>query len=224
MRSAVTLLRRDITQWTFRLKHHKHSHSFTEFTAIADELKQQFLDEYLEYTSQVSSPSMAISLELSAFLYYICGLIKPNVILDMGSGFSSYVFRKYQAEEPSHPIVYSVDDDEPWLNRTAEFLIRHRLSVEHLYKVEQFNSLDQKITADLILHDMSNPDIRAKTLPQLIKYCSSTSLIVLDDIQKGIIRPAAVKFIRDRRLNYFDLRPVLVDEFGRYQWCLFGFA
>jgi hypothetical protein len=55
-----------------------------------------------EYVTYVSRPDMAISRELAVFLYSLCESIRPQYILDMGSldmgsGFSSYVFRLYQA-------------------------------------------------------------------------------------------------------------------------------
>lgn len=82
---------------------------FTERqTAVAKELKPY----YEEYTFDVSQEDMAISLELATFLQIFCDIMKPKHILDLGSGFSSFVFRRYKATSQIKPIVWSVDDSQ----------------------------------------------------------------------------------------------------------------
>ena len=47
---------------------------------------------YEEYIQIVSTPDMAISLETACFLFIFSDLISASKILDLGSGFSSFVF------------------------------------------------------------------------------------------------------------------------------------
>jgi hypothetical protein len=51
-------------------------------------------------------------------------------LLDLGSGFSSYVLRAYAAGVPG-AVGWSVDDDPAWLEKTRAFLVSEGLSTEH---------------------------------------------------------------------------------------------
>lgn len=70
---------------------------------------------YGKYVGEFSTPEMAVSLETSQFLYVLAKAVKARRILDLGSGFSSYVLRLYSIDAGSDTVVYSVDDDKGWL-------------------------------------------------------------------------------------------------------------
>jgi predicted O-methyltransferase YrrM len=76
-------------------------------------------EEYLEYVGGYGHP---VSFETATVLYDLCRENKVKHILDMGSGFSSYVFSKY-ASECDYPVqVVSVDTNSYWVAKTMEFL------------------------------------------------------------------------------------------------------
>src|SRR3977135_3134813 len=50
---------------------------------------------YARYVESVSSPVWALSLETAAVVHALCSLTRPDAVLDLGSGFSSAVFRLY---------------------------------------------------------------------------------------------------------------------------------
>ena len=56
------------------------------------------LPHHQRYVTTVSLPYQAVSLELAALLLSLCRSTRPAVIADLGSGFSSFVFRTYAAE------------------------------------------------------------------------------------------------------------------------------
>ena len=56
----------------------------------------------------------------AVFLRVLCREIGPAAVLDLGSGFSSFVLRSY--DDGGGARVTSVDDSETWLARTAQFL------------------------------------------------------------------------------------------------------
>ena len=60
--------------------------------------------------------------------FSICFQQRPRIILDLGSGFSSAVFRLYMAQQNVQTTVYSVDDDPLWLNKTRDSLKANNLS------------------------------------------------------------------------------------------------
>jgi len=68
---------------------------------FVDEAKYKTLfnsikSEHKVYIEHISSPEMAMSLELAYFIMNYCIEYKPKRLLDLGSGFSSFVFRLYQ--------------------------------------------------------------------------------------------------------------------------------
>ena len=71
---------------------------------------------YENYVSTVSNEIMAISIELSVFLIVLCDMTRPQKILDLGSGFSSFTFRfmKSILEGGYRPIIWSIDDSGPY--------------------------------------------------------------------------------------------------------------
>jgi hypothetical protein len=146
----------------------------------------------------------------------MCDNIRPRLIIDLGSGFSSYVLRRFQLYHEA--TVYSVDDDPFWLDQTREFLLYHRLSTNNLCLWDQLPFFEDQSGTTLILHDLGNPQKRIQALPQLLKFISTPAHLILDDIHKPIIRNSAMGWIRMHSLHYVDLAPYSKDDFGRFQW------
>jgi hypothetical protein len=71
------------------------------------EYERKILPSYKEYISKVSSEIMAISLELSVFCILMCDMIRPQKIVDFGSGYSSYIFRSLTSiiDKDYQPVV-----------------------------------------------------------------------------------------------------------------------
>jgi hypothetical protein len=82
---------------------------------------------YQEYVETVSNPAMALSPHTAALLYALCTLLVPKRALDLGSGFSSFVLRRYARDTAGSCIVHSVDDDAQWMDQTRAFLSAHEL-------------------------------------------------------------------------------------------------
>ena len=61
-------------------------------------------------TSTVSSKGMALSLETAALVLLLCEIKQPKTIVDLGSGFSSYVLRKWAQGAKHDVVVWSVVD------------------------------------------------------------------------------------------------------------------
>jgi len=79
---------------------------------------------YKNYCKNVSPDSQALSLKASVYCYNYCVKNKPRKIIDLGSGFTSFVLRLYQknfSTEDFKIYVYSVDDNKKWLNKTYNF-------------------------------------------------------------------------------------------------------
>lgn len=173
---------------------------------------------YSQYVNEVSRPDMAASLELAAFQYTICKMNQYRKVLDMGSGFSSFVFRLYAKETPG-VHVFSVDDDEAWLEKTKKFLRQHELETENMIMLNQFLKSNES-GFDCILHDLNFVEVRINYLTQIVALIKKSGVIILDDVHKpDYLHEVLVKLKNIKAKTYF-LKPVTLDRYGRYSLAL----
>jgi predicted O-methyltransferase YrrM len=177
--------------------------------------RSALLPFYREYVATVSTQVMAISLELAVFLSVTCDECRPARILDLGSGFSSFVFRTYMLKASPLPEVWSVDDDAHWLERTRESLVKHDLPTEQLLTWSSFQQRSPGVF-DLILYDLGNMETRKRTLEHVLEYSAEGSVLILDDVQKPEYGSYARKFLKGRQHGLYSLRRYTLDDFGRY--------
>ena len=180
--------------------------------SIAQELRAV----YVEYTKDVSYAGMPISFESACLLWSLCETMEPERILDMGSGFSSFVFRRYQVTANVKPEILSVDESAEWLDKTREFLRSHDLSDQELFTWDEFQKLDPP-QFDLISHDLGFMSERPDILERLLTLRKNAGIIIVDDYQNPVYRAEV-----DRRLLRYDMvagfnvRWLTLDRFVRY--------
>jgi hypothetical protein len=95
------------------------------YAELAAEKRAEILPYYRDHFSRISTEDSTISLELTSFLLVMCDVLEPMRILDLGSGFSSFVFRHYMLSASPKPVVWSTDDTEEWLEKTRSFSNYH---------------------------------------------------------------------------------------------------
>jgi predicted O-methyltransferase YrrM len=170
---------------------------------------------YGEYVAGVSSPAWAISLETASVLHALCRIIRPAAILDLGSGFSSAVFRIYARDAGTACLIRSVDDDAEWLERSRRFLASHDLPTNDLMLWPALDSTQAQY--DLILHDSGNDTaVRAARLTAVLPHLSSRGFAVLDDMHSVEYAAFAAAACSSAGLRSFSLRHLTLDEYGRY--------
>ena len=171
---------------------------------------------YAEYTSTVSPPDFAVSLETAAFLYSLSRRLAPRNILDLGSGFSSFALRSYAAEHED-VNVFTVDDDSCWLQKTSNFLAERNLSTKNIMTWAEFlrHSLQP---ADLVFHDLGSMSTRRASLPAALNHCRVGGIIVLDDMHKEEYAPQAEQTLIAGKFHAVDMREYTLDRFGRFCW------
>ena len=184
-------------------------------TSILEENRKALEPLHALYVREISTADMAISLESAAFLLAFAHCVSPKRIVDLGSGFSSYVLRLYASQASSDTRTYSVDDDSAWLKRTEEFLISEKVSTDDLCDWSDF--ADQKEPKfDLILHDMGSMETRANTLDIVIGLLAPGGAIILDDMHKIDYNAHARRRVREAGLELFSLRKLTADGFQRF--------
>lgn len=170
---------------------------------------------YQEYVESVSGPVWAVSPQTAALLHALCTLLMPKRVLDLGSGFSSFVLRRHARDIAGSCTVHSVDDDAQWLDQTRAFLSAHELPAGDIFLWTEF----QKQAAaryDLVLHDMGRMNTRLETLPRVLALVATEGLVVLDDMHKPEYGPDATQRCRDAGFEVCNLRAATLDSFGRY--------
>jgi hypothetical protein len=176
---------------------------------------------YNDYSRSISKPDSAISLELSCFMLFLCLHLKPKTLIDLGSGFSSYVLRTYKAKFSSGCTVYSVDDDVKWLEKTRAYLTRKNLGTENMMMWDVFLNTPKPLF-EFMLHDIGKVAGRVKSFPFLIPMLGKKATLLLDDMHKPHFSKPIKEKIRRRPIpmSVFDIKKFTLDDYGRYAWLL----
>jgi predicted O-methyltransferase YrrM len=191
------------------------------YPALAAPIARRLAPAYADYIANVSPDPIAISLPLAVFLAVICEQVRPGRILDLGSGFSSYVFRAHAAsgvQQPA-PTVDSIDQSQPWLDQTRAFLRRHdREGHDDARRDGAVEQLGQRLATwdqfaatehppfDLILQDIATLDVRRQMLDRVLAACRPGGMIVIDDMHVPGYRRAVLRALDRRGLSHFSLR------------------
>lgn len=186
-----------------------------DYKVLRREHEERLKAAYGSYVKQISTEDMAASLKASSFLYILASITHPSRILDLGSGFSSFVFRLY-SKECNHGVeVFSVDDNEEWLVKTRSFLHSQGIEGMNLFHWQEFRQ-GNHVGFDLIFHDLGSMELRAETLPEVLSLCRLDGLIVLDDMHSEYYRPLALKTVRKTGFHLCSVRKYTLDKFGRF--------
>lgn len=140
-------------------------------------------------------------------------------ILDLGSGYSSLVFRAWQHYNCPTAEVWTTDTEWRWLGTTLYEIEHLGFDSRHCLHHALFHQLPLERTGgrfDLIFHDLNGLPERVRQLPNLDRWLAPFGLIVLDDWHAANYRAdmthalAHAGYVIDERVE--DTR----DEFGRF--------
>lgn len=177
-------------------------------------IESRLRNEHGAYTASVSSPEMAVSLNSAILLTVFCENLKPMRLLDTGSGFSSYVLRSYAATTGAE--VFSVDDNEHWLEKTREFLKAHNVSSDNVMNWKDFSAA-QNQPFDLIFHDLGSMPTRSETLGPILNLTKGGSgILFLDDMHKPDYERFVRRTIKNVPCGYWEATAFTLDELGRW--------
>ena len=179
------------------------------------------------YIKNVSGGNHPISMELSRYLYDLCWKRRPKKILDRGSGFSSFLFRKYAFDIHSCPSlmsidrrrgldIYTVDNKKEWLDKAKEFVEYCGLKAYNFYIWPEFlkqNHDERKY--DLILEDFYFP-VRPKSLPKIIELLAPNGYLILDDAHIISYKDAIYKAEKRFNITVKYLVKETADKSGRF--------
>ncbi len=193
-------------------------HIYPEFDNIQAQIKKscdKLNESYVYYKSNISIGNSAASIETAALLDIAARNNKAKRILDLGSGYSSYVLRTYQKECPDDVEVWSVDSDKKWLEKTREYLEQNNLDVGNMYHWDDFVK-DFNGKFDLVFLDMRPISARVDWVEKLHNNLSDQGLIIVDDVHKDhLMTPILIKYA-DRFDHLVNIKNITFDNLGRY--------
>ena len=178
--------------------------------------------EHARYCRDISSEKMAADLGFSTFLQLWCLAHKPKRVVDLGSGFTSYVLRRYAAAAASQGKgceVWSVDDDAAWLGRTRDYLVEMKQDPARLMVWGEFIKVAPH-DFDLVVHDAGSMQFRADNLGPALDLARSGGLVLLDDVHRFEYRATALELLATRGYRFLSVR-ALRDGYGRYPYAVF---
>lgn len=176
--------------------------------------KSELSKDWTNYTTEVSTPDMAVALEVAAILAAIAECTSPKSILDLGSGFSSYVTRKIARQ--SGATVKSVDDDPAWLQKTRDYLTKMGVDPQNVGGLETLTDADRG-RWDLVFHDLGRMETRAQWLGRALDAAHpERGWVLLDDCHKPKYHNVVIAELERRGAKYFSLRELGCDRFGRF--------
>lgn len=171
------------------------------------ELLELLRPAHKDFIKNYSAPLISMSLNRGAFFYFFCKVLKPTTILDLGSGFSSYVFRLYQKNISSNTKVFSVDDSEFWLEETKKYLESYNVSTENLITLNK-SLKDTSTNYDLIFLDIGDIPLRVELLPSLLNKVKKGSTLIIDDFHSPHYRKEIERLCKEFSVKCFSLRKV----------------
>lgn len=175
--------------------------------------KKALAPAHKDYTNRVSSEDMAVSLQTATLLHLLCRLVRPRSVLDLGSGFSSYVLRRTRAEHGLEMRLLSLDTDPEWLERSREYTREQGLPDDG------FELWDEARDAvfDLVFLDMERPPRRnGFVMPTLQRFCRPGTLLLLDDLHMTGYRTFVLETLMGFSYCHLDCRCYTMDRFGRW--------
>jgi predicted O-methyltransferase YrrM len=173
---------------------------------------------YHPYVRDVSSASMAASLQTAGVLLWLCRQLRARRALDLGSGFSSYVLRAWVAESGAPGQVLSVDDSAEWLERTGRFLASHAQPATDLLDWERFRREASRLEPfDVVFHDLAGGQLREEAMPIAFACVQRPAgVLLLDDAHHAGHRRAMRRLARANGFDLFSLRRVTLDSSRRF--------
>jgi predicted O-methyltransferase YrrM len=144
--------------------------------------------------------------------------VQPKRILDLGSGLSSAVFRKWAAERDVNCDIVSVDTDAAWLDKTREFLKVNELSTDGL---TTWPIRVEPESFDLVFHDLAGGGLREQVAPIAAAAVRRGGVVVFDDAQHDGHLTAYEEASTAYGIELYSLAKWTFDAIER--WAVIGF-
>lgn len=164
-----------------------------------------------QYVKEVSTPVMAVSLPVASALWAACEALQPKTVLDLGSGFSTFVVARWATTKKVH--VTSIDDDPVWLGHTANFLIEHNVPLPDL---RALHDGPLPLNQSLVFLDIALPPQRIGLFAEAANTMGRDAMMVLDDMNQHPYGAQVRVAARPNGLRLYSIRRHTKDDSGRF--------
>jgi hypothetical protein len=182
------------------------------YDARYQEFKNLLVHEWEWYFSHISDS--VVSIKYSVCLWCLCEWLKPESIIDLGSGFTSLALRLYREFYSPELTVYTVDSDPYWLMNSCCYCKDHGVEDQHFYTWNDF--VLKGIRGDIVSMDIDNSRPRRQYIEKSVQLARFA--ILFDDMHKAHIRQPVHKFFKthNRCHELLDIKDKTHDKWGRY--------
>lgn len=165
----------------------------------------------------------ALDVPASAWLWRACDREQAERVLELGSGFSSWALRSWQAKAKrarertpvAAPQVWTIDDEAKWLATTRIELTELGLDTTNLWSLARLIECGFANAFDVVFVDLDSAATRVKYVGEIVQWAKPGGLIVLDDWHMPHYRAPMTLALASRGMHVFDV-PETTDEWGRY--------
>ena len=195
---------------------------------------QSRFDEFARYHSPVS---MAASVETGTMLWFLLQTLRPNLVLETGSGYTTVVMAEWLQDQAtvvnpvdsstlvSAPTMYHVEEINDWKQRVLSYLKRTKLEPGKFIDYPDLYALklDQPFLAFL---DGLRPERPVVARFLIDSGAASRSVLLIDDAQAGTnedVQESLDLLDRSSQGFLYDLAPWTLDEYGRSARLFVGF-
>jgi predicted O-methyltransferase YrrM len=169
---------------------------------------------YERYVAEVSNWEWAVSWPTVKVLDALCDELRPRRVLDLGSGFSTYVLCDWARRSGNETEIVSVDTSDEWLDKTRDFLSHEGLRARFLPSRE-LDSLPGG-SFDLAFDDIGRIEERAEVIPTITRVMGPGGVVVLDDMNVRGYRGEVRSRLAASGWDLYSVRPQTFDAKGRF--------
>lgn len=192
------------------------------YNHIASTINKDDLDfiktKYDYYIKNISREDMAISLELSLFLWELLLQKRPKYILDLGSGFSSYIFSLYKMKYNKESVIVSIDDDKKWIDKTIDFLRNDNLDTNNVFILLDDYNFKNDSLFDFILLDLNFVEKRKNYILPCLNKLKKDGLILFDDVHKIEYGINVINRTKGKVTKLYNIENYVKDKYNRYSF------
>jgi predicted O-methyltransferase YrrM len=174
----------------------------------------QLRPAYDRYVTEISTWKWAVSWPTSRLLDSLCEELRPQRILDLGSGFSTYVLASWAQRSGADVEIVSADDSTEWLAKTRTFLEGEGLDAQLIDATELATLPDASF--DLAFDDIGRSEERANVLATVMRVMKPRGVVVLDDMNVRGYRKQVRARLDAGNWPLYSVRQQTIDAKGRF--------
>ena len=184
--------------------------------SAADEIIEEIPERLRDHIHVTGADAIvAASAESRRFLVRRFGARRPDRLVDLGSGITSWTSRVWRDRCSPGSTVISVDDDGEWMARSREFSSRAGTGDPDFLLREDFLERHGTDHFDLVVHDSGSVRDQAKQMTPAFDLVAPGGAIICDDTHKARIWSAARSALRRSGYSVWSLREETLDSIGR---------